>query len=345
MIVLGASVVVAPYLAHNLLSFGHLVPLSGVLKSSFPYPQISPRALAHLDPLKAGAVFAAVFAAVLYLVWFARRRRAGLRKGASDGGALYHAALAVMAVAVLIHFPYSVLFMRWTEAWHFIPYGLFLTLAVGPLVAWLLLQGSTPARRLFYPVGVAALCLCGFLAVAARATRPLDSCWYVVSYRAAVWARENSDESDVFGMANAGHFGFFSERSVVNLDGLVGTLDFQEVIRRRELNAFLKDRGVTRLVEHSFSDREDNAALVAGGYGSIELPFRSLRYDVWADRVPVHEEDEVFRSRPYHERGQRTVLIIWKLHHDGSVSAAPRDSGASEAPRGAVEPARAGPVY
>ena len=276
-----------------------------------------------------------MFAAVLYLVWFARRRRAGLRKGASDGGALYHAALAVMAVAVLIHFPYSVLFMRWTEAWHFIPYGLFLTLAVGPLVAWLLLQGSTPARRLFYPLGVAALCLCGFLAVAARATRPLDSCWYVVSYRAAVWARENSDESDVFGMANAGHFGFFSERSVVNLDGLVGTLDFQEVIRRRELNAFLKDRGVTRLVEHSFSDREDNAALVAGGYGSIELPFRSLRYDVWADRVPVHEEDEVFRSRPYHERGQRTVLIIWKLHHDGSVSAAPRDSGASEAPRGA----------
>ena len=41
-------------------------------------------------------------------------------------------------------------------------------------------------------------------------------------------------------MANAGHFGYFSERSVVNLDGLVGTLGFQDVLLRHELNDFLE---------------------------------------------------------------------------------------------------------
>ena len=339
MIVLGASLAVAPYLAHNLFSFGHPVPLSGVLKSSFPHPLVSPRALAHLDPLKTAAVYAGVAAAVLYLVWFELRRRAARRDGSEDGRTLYHASLAVMAVAILIHFPYSVLFMRWTEAWHFIPYGLFLALAVGPFVSWLLERGGTPVRRALFPAGVTALCLLGLLTVVVRATRPLDASWYAVSHRAAVWARENSGESDIFAMANAGHFGFFSERSVVNLDGLVGTLDFQEVLRRHELNAFLKERGVTYLVEHSFSDRDDNAALVSGDYDSITLPFRSLRYDVWADEVPVREEDEVFRSRPYYERGQRTVLIIWRLRHDGGASAM------SDPARGSARSAPAGPVH
>lgn len=327
MIVLGASVVVAPYLAHNLLLFGHPVPISGVLKSSFPHAELTPHVLAHLGPLKAGAALTAVAAAVLYLVWFVRLRRGGRRSGSTDGESLYHSALAVMAASILIHFPYSLLFMKWTEAWYFTQYGLFLTLAVGPLVAWFLSPGSSLVRRWVYRAGATALFLCGLLAVADRATRPLDSCWHVVSYEAAVWARENTDETDIFSMANAGHFGFFSERRVVNLDGLVGTFDFQNVLRERRLNAFLSDRNVDYLVEHTFSDREDNDVLVAGGYGAITLPFRSLRYDVWADEVPVREEDEIFRSSPYWERGRSTVLIIWRLRHHGDVHGASRPPG------------------
>jgi hypothetical protein len=169
--------------------------------------------------------------------------------------------------------------------------------------------------------GTAVLILLGLVTVAQRARRPLDANWHVTSYRAAVWARENSGEGEVFSMANAGHFGYFSERSVVNLDGLVGTLHFQDVLLRHELNDFLAATGVDYLVEHTFSDRDDNETIVGGGYGSIRLPFISFKYDTWADEVEVREEDEVYRSSPYWERGRQTVLIIWRLRHGGGPAA------------------------
>jgi hypothetical protein len=310
----GAAVVVAPYLAYNVVAFGHPVPISGVLKSSFPSPELSPHALESLSLLKIAAVLVAVAAAVLYLIWFAWTAPA--RQGADRPSARYDAAIALMAVAVLIHFPYSMLFMKWTEAWYFLSYGLFLALAVGPLVDRLVAGSGSRVRRLIYSAGTAGLILLGVATVAQRATRPLSASWNVTSYRAAVWARENTGKDEIFSMANAGHFGFFSERPVVNLDGLVGTFEFQEVLRRHELNEFLAELGVDYLVEHTFSDREDNDVLVEGGYGSLRLPFISFRYDTWADEVRVWERDEVYRSSPYWERGRETVLIIWRLRHD-----------------------------
>jgi hypothetical protein len=297
------------------------VPISGVLKSSFPHAELSPHALESLSVLKVGAVLAAVAAAIFYLIWFGRARR-----GADGDTAAYRSGVAVMAVAILIHFPYSILFTKWTEAWYFLTYGLFLAVAVGPLVAWLLKDARSPLRRWAYVGGTAVLVLLGLVTVAQRARRPLDANWHVTSYRAALWAREKTGEHEVFSMANAGHFGYFSERSVVNLDGLVNTFDFQDVLLNRELNHYLEMVGVDYLVEHTFSDREDNDAIVGGGYGAIRLPFVSFKYDTWADEVPVREEDEVYRSSPYWERGRQTVLVIWKLRHGEEPAAAPADA-------------------
>jgi len=293
------------------------VPVSGVLKSSFTHPQLSPRVFAHFSVLKVGATLSAVAAAILYLIWFFSSRWAGVPTGRTDERELYNAALAVMAAALLVHFPYSMLFVRWAEAWHFVPYGLFLSLAAGPLAEVALRRFTRPVRRRVYVSGAVALLVLGSLAVADRATRPLASSWFVVSYEAAVWAREHTGEHDIFCMANAGHFGYFSGRRVISLDGIVGTLGFQETLREGKLNEFLSDHEVSYLVEHTFSDRKDNDAIVSGGYGRVVLPFRSLLYEATADEVSVREEDEVYRSAPYRERGRGTILIIWRLRHDG----------------------------
>ena len=69
----GAALILAPYLLHNLLSTGSVMPISGSLKSSFPHPAGSGYGLSRLS----GKDWGKIAAVILFLAWYVLPRRGG----------------------------------------------------------------------------------------------------------------------------------------------------------------------------------------------------------------------------------------------------------------------------
>jgi hypothetical protein len=314
-IVLGASVVCIPYLSYNMYHFGAFAPVSVHLKSSFPHISYTNTRLLQLG-LRPTAIAAVALA---YLVWML------IAMGRRGARATYHrVALTVLSLSIVLHFVHTLLFVRWAVFdWHFVPYAFFAVLMPSEPVAFLgrYLQ---PAR---YPKLVALATLILVMAMAPRIVRktllaPLDSSFRVRSYQAALWVRDNTLPTDVFAMKDAGHFGFFSERSTINLDGVVNNEKYQEALRDQQLDAYLKRHDVHYLVQHNMK-RGDRTLLAdvewaddqppESKYLEIALRYKSQLFGVYSDPITVRSGCEVYRSTPYPSPRSFLPLVIWRI--------------------------------
>jgi hypothetical protein len=139
---------------------------------------------------------------------------------------------------------------------------------------------------------------------------PGQNNWNNESYKAALWTKRNTNPEDVIAMKDAGHFSFFSERNVINLDGLVNNFVYQEVLKNKKLSKYLDDNNVKYLSQHALWQRED---VTSGNYDSLSLNFMSHKYSAESDPVVLYKRNEVYRSEPYFDSDNKTVFIIWKL--------------------------------
>lgn len=71
------------------------------------------------------------------------------------------------------------------------------------------------------------------------------------SYRAGVWASENTEENAIFAMKDCGAFGYFSEKRTINLDGVVNNFVYQEYLREGELIEYLNFVDVDYIAQHA----------------------------------------------------------------------------------------------
>ncbi|MBV7332677.1 hypothetical protein KFU94_31495 [Chloroflexi bacterium TSY] len=78
---------------------------------------------------------------------------------------------------------------------------------------------------------------------------------YSVRYEAARWLTKNSSPETIFAAWNAGQLGYFSDRTVINLNGLINSIDYYEEVLsgNKELLDYLQEQGV-----HYIVDYEDN---------------------------------------------------------------------------------------
>lgn len=130
-------------------------------------------------------------------------------------------------------------------------------------------------------------------------------------YDAAIWARENTPADAVFAMKDCGAFGYYSERTTINLDGMVNDFEYQEYLRRGELKEYLDENGVDYFVQHAFwfKDKPVNT----GDYEEYSLYIPCRVYDGKGGTVTVKKENEVFRSDYYIPRtNEPTRVIIWR---------------------------------
>jgi hypothetical protein len=298
------AVVVAPYLLFNLAEFGSFMPISGALKSSFPRIALSRATLAGID--HRNYAFAAL--AIAWVVWRLLRTGSPLTGPRDD---YYAVSTSVLAWAVILHFLDTVLFMKWgVFAWHFVLYPLFAVLTFGGVFDALLRWRVVHARPAVYWLGIAIVAVIGARREYQRDAFPLDHIWHVASYNAAVWAREHTPADTVFAMRDAGHFAFFSERRVINLDGLVNDLDYQREIAAQRVGQYLRANHVEYLVLHALPGRGD---VLRGDYDSLALNYVSHKYNVVSDDIVVHRRDEVYRSAPYFDGPDPAVCLIWSL--------------------------------
>ena len=305
MTVLGASLVILPYLSYNAIRFGSPMPISGMLKSSFP--AITADRSLIWEPGPVGLL--GLLLGALYLLFSAGRR--GKERDELDW------ALAALSIAFLLHLAHTLLFMRWAVfRWHFASYRVLACLALPRLLDRFSERLPRAVR-----IGGASLCIAAILMsgvqryVSRFSIAPRNS-WTTDSYEAAVWARENTPPDAIFAMKDAGHFGYFSGRRVISLDGIVGGVDFQEVLRSGRLGEWLGRNGASYLAQHAFWE---NPSVNEGTYDTLSITFTSRLYLVESDTLLLSREDEVYRSSPYRDGPYETVFVIWRFDRKSTL--------------------------
>ncbi|MBL8861146.1 MAG: hypothetical protein JNK02_03960 [Planctomycetes bacterium] len=295
-LVAGVLVFAAPYFLWCHAQFGTLSPISGRVKSSFP--DLRARlgldgdmrlglTLVALDLLLAAAVFA-----------FDRRRGRPVP-------ALLVTPLTILAVGSALHFGYTFLYMSWgVYWWHFVVYGAAFVLGVAQAahrasLAW-------PRSRAVWKLGLPALIAASGVALQANIVAHRTEShreWF----QAAAWAREHTDEDSVFALKDAGLFGYFSARRVINLDGKANGYDYLERLERGEVLAYLEEHGTDYVA--------DINALHVEGRALIRLPrARQPALTIW-----MSSEQEVYRGRTFprrrlaFERADEAHFAIWKF--------------------------------
>lgn len=242
---LGGALVLGPYFAWNLSSFGHLVPISGAMKSG----------LAALDgptPAKMGSqgllLFALCIFAPLYF-WQRARRNAPGSPERRSAVIVFAFALGALAHALYVLFMGQAVW-TWYFATELITASLFVTALFDRLLGALDPEGarSLPARlrRLAGPATV-ALCAAILALVFVKYLRvDPGPRWYE---EAAAWIdREVPQGGAVVTTNSPGGLAFFAARPIMALDGLTGDFAWHERAASVGLYESLRERGVTHVV-------------------------------------------------------------------------------------------------
>ncbi len=300
------ALLLGPYLAWNRIVFKHVIPISGALKASFPRPGWH---VASFQIARADRALLVVSLAACLVHLFRRYRSRPTRRPASLIAGIRET--EVVAIGAMLHACYCAFFVRWGAfGWYFVPERFALVVLASRTVAevggeWL------KSRRAMLNLA-SALLLASTLGFAwwRDWKRPLDRSWHVAAYDAAGWARVHLPKNAVLAMKDAGHFSLFSERPVINLDGLVNNFDYQDELRQGRFADYLKENHAAYLVQHAFADAPD---VGTGRYREYEYRSYSQLYRMTGGSIRFTPGDEVYRSPPYCDGPNRTVLVIFRL--------------------------------
>jgi hypothetical protein len=110
-----------------------------------------------------------------------------------------------------------------------------------------------PADRLHWaPIGFGLLIFAVAIYMFVRSIN-FTSELYAARYHAALWIAENSPPEAVFASWNAGQLGFFSNRTFINLDGVINHVDYYERVLHGSvpLADYLVENQVNYIVDYS----------------------------------------------------------------------------------------------
>jgi hypothetical protein len=321
----------AAYAAVNLLETGHVMPISGALKSSFPWP--SPKNY-YLDELAwtevegwghflyavslTGITVAVIVGSTAMLL----ARRSDARR-----------ALVPLVVVAWLLILNILLFQRWDKA---LPRN-YLALP-GILGAFVLGAGVwlsahrhaasvTASRALFAAaaLGVGWSYVRDY-SVSSSLRVENDPVWQIAAY-----AEEHSEPSTMFATTDSGLLAFWSDRRWINLDGLVNDYEYQDVLRDGRLQQYLREHRVQYLLVTLFSEQPSinrrAEKMYAPGmqpdasrgtdYAPFEYRVYSYLHDSYSDPILLGPEQEWYRYPFGKVFGVDAACVIYALDWDG----------------------------
>jgi hypothetical protein len=221
------AAVVAPYFVWNFSQFGHLTPISGTLKATFPHPVFRSQVLMAYAPYIGLTLLAG-----MALLPMLKRPGAALPRPHLD-------LLTGLWIGCLLQVGWAVFFTSWgTFQWHFAAHIPTICLILSFYAAWLM---RAPSRQL---VAVLAVVTAATVVAFNMFAYYDKGDYHDGAYAAAAWARSQTPPNTVFALRDAGVFGYFSDRRTINLDGLINSYEYQNEVRDGRLMDFLRRRGV-----------------------------------------------------------------------------------------------------
>lgn len=296
---------ILPYIAWNYTTFGHVSPISGALKSSFPMPNFE----FHFDVTSLPYVF--FFLVVIALIGFDCMRRNGYLRSTvfpSWRNSGRHMLLGGLLLGCFFHLLWTQLFMSWgVYQWHFIAYVPVLVVCYTFISRVILEQPIFKQWSSSMVIGALALVAVSYtvLLVIEKGNHHHER------LVAAEWVQENLPGEEAFLLGDGGAFAYFSGRKTVNLDGLINGYEFQESIAQGRLMQFLENDNV-RYLANAFSacDYQQQDIVVQAYKGKnraapIGYVFRGeTSAEVYAGLPSVH--------RPV-SKGKVICFVIWDL--------------------------------
>ena len=322
LLLLGPSALaVAAFVLGNLREFGHPLPISGSLKSTFPRIHFQPMNFFGNAEEQLG-LRAAVLGAVLGAALLALPGRLPSETRAAG---LVAAALALGQALVLA------LFEKWskdTPAWY-----LAATLPLGTTAFALGLAHVLAPRALARTAAVlAGLALALQLAwISGRAGRLGPPFARTLPFTAGVpnASREliaraiATPPETVWASTDCGLWAFWSRRTFINLDGLVNDFAYQDRLRAKKLGQYLNERrvrylvlGVWNMTGHGIDPvyrHRAAPALFAGTYEEASFFLYSHHWDAWSERVELPRRAEIWRSPPFPDGPRTARLVVFDL--------------------------------
>lgn len=293
------SAVVMAYMAVNVALVGHPMQISGVSK------QVDP------DGARLALIVSCVVAAgaMLLVGSWVRRESLGGRAWRLPRTAAWFGATAWWAAASALLLGYSRGLATEDYLWHYVPHGLWLVALLGHVVADLA-EGVVAERPPTDPTAhrraavLAVVALPFAVGLAFQAGALVDPERYALQAgdrAAAEWIAANLPADAVVGSFDAGVLGYFAERPVVNLDGLVNSYEWRDAraAGTAATTEFLAEAGVTHLANHGARDP-------SGDDASLRRSADRLLGDGVGDAmVLVHRENYVFSGRTGGVSGRR----------------------------------------
>jgi hypothetical protein len=252
-------VAIIVYSGFNLAVFGNPMQISGVTKR---LPLTGGR-------LAVAATFAAASVAVGWATrWLATRPTTSIVPGRFARTRTYVGRTGWFAAGCVLQLGYYQVLSAETYLWYYAPIGLYLLglflhaaadLFEGAIIEAPEKRSLTAALRPMQAI-LAVPLFAGFVLTGKVVTDPHASSLAEGDRAAAEWADAHLPDDAVLASWDAGVVGYFANRPVVNLDGVVNSFEWRDA-RLAGTNAttrFLRDRHVTHVVNHGFTiDGED----------------------------------------------------------------------------------------
>lgn len=302
---LAFSTVVVAYLASNLALVGHPMQISGTWK--------------RVSPDVAGWVQVVVLvAAATGVLLTGQRNRLADHTTRFPRLRSWYGATAWWPAGALLLLAYEWGFTTEIYLWHYAPQALWLLATVPHAVADLY-EGATVERPADHPEAtarsrqVAAIVAAPFVLGGAwqlrTFTHPELRSMQLGDRAAAEWIAANLPEDAVVASFDAGVIGYFADRPVVNLDGLVNSFEWHEARQEgtEATAAFLRAAGVTHIANHGDPIDGDDPGMRA----SID----ALLGEGAGERMElVHREDYTYRGTAGGRSGRRPyATFVWEL--------------------------------
>ncbi len=279
------ALVVVAYLSWNAVAFGTPIQISGVVK------RVTPGATELIG--MAIVVALAAFAAVRS--W---RRRATLSADERfPRVAIIWSSTGWFAAFLVLTVGYYVLLSAQQWLWYFAPHVVYLLLLGGALLVDFAEAAVAEAPKRHTPMRalapVAALFILPLVVSLplqwSKLTDPNQRSIQLANRDAGLWISANLPPDAVLGSWDAGVVGYFADQPVVNLDGVVNSIDWYHAQRDGTTGAFLDESGVSYLVNH--------AALVEGTTPGVDEQVRGLFQDPGARAEQLHRVEFRYSGR------------------------------------------------
>jgi len=317
---------VLTYLIWNYLFFGHLKPISGVLKSSFPWPTIHFSYL--LDPVLLNlsthnylamvtypniTVLTVILIVTLVIAIWSFKHIPQAR----------YLMFGLITVSILLILNF-LLFQKWhkqIEIWYLVlPSLLIISLFIYTLAGLFDNQNILKAAILLVFVCCTPIHLYNTFQVSA-------SGYFAVLNPLINFINNETDENTVLAATEGGIVAFFADRRYVNLDGLVNSFAYQKAIKEQGLLAFLQRNNVHYLLvgvwadkpqyqlranEYMYQHRVNPQAIYSQTY-TLEYFVYSYLYASFSEKISLPSTWEVYRSPIYQDGNNDACILIFDI--------------------------------